>query len=89
MDYYRDPRTGELLAFDRARITWTELRCDPTTKYRARWVDTAPPADPGRLTSVSQSEADQYRREADEANAAARGALFLHQRFQRNPTEFL
>ena len=79
MDYYRDPRTGELLRFDRSAIAWTELRCDATTQYVTRWVDTAPPVDPGRFIFVSRDEADQYQREVDQANSAARGELLLNQ----------
>lgn len=83
MRYYRYPETGELVRFDLARIGWSELRCDATTQYRARWVDVSVErvGDPTRLTEITQEEAEQFRREADQANAAARGERFLAQNF--------
>lgn len=78
MRYYRRPETGEVVCFDLANNRWQELRCDTTTEYRARYVYTIVTSEQAReLIDITQAEADQFRREADEANAAARGELFL------------
>jgi hypothetical protein len=80
MRYYRYPETGELVRFDLARIGWSELRCDATTQYRARWIDVPVErvGDPARLIEITQDEAERFQREADKANSAARGELLLN-----------
>lgn len=79
MDFYRTPETGEIIRFDHRVILWAELRCDASTYYRARWapIEAPSPQDAAELQPITQNEADQFRREADEANAAARGELLL------------
>lgn len=78
MRYYRDQNTGELVRWSFNTNSWAELRCDESTRFECRWVNVDITAEdvPG-LAVVSRAEADQYRREVYQANAAARGEAFL------------
>lgn len=78
MRHYRDVSTGEIVTFDLAANTWYELRCDRSTEYKVRLLQAAvTPEQAQALTPITPAEYETYRQQVHEANAAARGELFI------------
>jgi hypothetical protein len=84
MRYYRDPNTGEVVAFDLGQVAWFDMRCDASTEYRVRFVPTEVTGEQAKtLQPLTEAEYLAERDQTNAANSAARSELFLKRTFPK------